>query len=323
MDIDGHLFLVDTVAKMHRHLRVSGWFHHEESRLTGIDLKDIDALSADIRTGFDHGGVLPDLGPGKGFSVEFLLREDEFPEAGKLVFRTSLDAELTIRLTDLISDRRGRSEGSQTFRHFRDRVTMTPGCRLLDVGGRDRSEVGDRKEFPGARVTVVDVLPGPRVDVVGDAHEMSGLFPADHFDFVHSGSVFEHLFVFEHLLMPWKVALEINKVLKPGGLVFISTHQTIGLHDQPWDFLRFSRDAWPGFFNPATGFEIIAAYEEAPQFIIPWLWSEGKRFAEASVGFEASGVLARKTGVSSLDWPVKTADIIETAYPDVPDGNRS
>lgn len=317
MDIDGHLFLVDTVAKMHRYLRVSGWFHHEESRLTGIDLKDIDALSADIRTGLDHGGVLPDLGPGKGFSVEILLREDEFPEAGKLVFRTSRDVDLTIRLTDLISDRRGRSEGGQTFRYFRDRVAMAPGARLLDVGGRDRSEVGDRKEFPGAQVTVVDVLPGPRVDVVGDAHQMSDLFPADHFEFVHSRSVFEHL------LMPWKVALEINKVLKPGGLVFISTHQTIGLHDQPWDFLRFSRDAWPGFFNPATGFEIIAAYEEAPQFIIPWLWSEGKRFAEASVGFEASGVLARKTGVSTLDWPVKTADIIETAYPDVPDGNRS
>jgi Methyltransferase domain len=317
VDIDGHLFLVDTVAKMHRYVRVSGWFHHDESTLTRIELKDIDALSADIRTGFDHGGVLPDLGPEKGFSVEILLREDEFPEAGKLVFRTSLDVELTIKLTDLISDRRGRSEGSQTFRQFRDRVAMAPGACLLDVGGRDRSEVGDRKEFPGARVTVIDVLPGQRVDIVGDAHGMSDLFPADHFDFVHSRSVFEHL------LMPWKVVLEINKVLKPGGLVFISTHQTIGLHDQPWDFLRFSKDAWPGFFNPATGFEILAAYEELPQFIIPWLWSEGKRFAEGSVGFEASGVLARKTGPSTLEWPVSTADVIETAYPDVPDGNES
>jgi len=317
MEIDGHLFLVDTVAKMHRYLRVSGWFHHENSNLVGIELKDIDCHSADIRTGFDHGGVLPDLGPGKGFSVEILLREDEFPENGKLVFKTSIDARLTIKLIDLIADRQRRGGGNETFRTFRDRVALAPGSRLLDVGGRDRSKVGDRQEFPGAKMTVIDVLPGPRVDVVGDAHEMSWLFPTDHFDFIHSRSVFEHL------LMPWKVALEINKILKPGGLVFISTHQTIGLHDQPWDFLRFSKDAWPGFFNKETGFEILAAYEELPQFIIPWLWSEGKRFTEGSVGFEASGVLARKIGPSHLQWPVKTADVIDTAYPNVPDGNLS
>lgn len=317
MEIDGHLFLVDTVAKMHRYIRVHGWFHHEESRLTGLSLEGIHCRSSDLRTGFDHGGVLPDLGPGKGFSADILLYDDIFPEDGSLIFETSAGARLTIKLLDLIRDRLSRSAGGSAFRKFRDRIALAPCSRVLDVGGRDRSEVGDRKEFPGARVTVIDVLAGPRVDIVGDAHEMGSLFPADHFDFVHSRSVFEHL------LMPWKVALEINKVLKPGGLVFISTHQTIGLHDQPWDFLRFSKDSWPAFFNPATGFEILSSYEELPQFIVPWLWTEGKRFAEGSVGFEASGVFARKTGRSQLEWPVRTADVIDTAYPDVPDGHIS
>jgi hypothetical protein len=48
-------------------------------------------------------------------------------------------------------------------------------------------------------------------------------------------------------------------VLKTGGWVFTQTHQMWPVHDAPWDFFRFSRDAWRGLFNEATGFRIIAA----------------------------------------------------------------
>jgi hypothetical protein len=123
--------------------------------------------------------------------------------------------------------------------------------------------------------------------------------------------------------MPWKAVLEINRVMKTGGYVHITTHQTIGLHDQPWDFLRFSKDAWPAFFNAKTGFEIIDSFEEIPQYIIPWLWTRDKKYAEGSVGFEASGVLARKTGPARLAWPVQVGEIVQTEYPDVPDGNEA
>jgi len=63
-----------------------------------------------------------------------------------------------------------------------------------------------------------DIIAGNGVDIVGDAHRLSESFPPDHFDFVFSISVFEHL------LFTWKAILEINKVMKSGGYVYLSTH---------------------------------------------------------------------------------------------------
>jgi len=317
MDVGGHLFLVDTVAKMHRYLRVAGWFHHPDSKLTAVSFSGFTIETTQGVVGIDHGGVLPSLGKGKGFRIDGLLADESFPVDGCVRFETSAGEVLTIKLTDLVSDRRSREVGGGLYKQFRDAVASKPDCRLLEVGGRDRSEVGHRREFPTAQSTVIDILDGPGVDVVGDAHAMGNIFDPQTFDFVHSRSVFEHL------LMPWKAVVEINRVLKPGGLVYVSTHQTIGLHDQPWDFLRFSKDAWPGFFNAKTGFEILGVFEEHPQYVIPWIWTEDKTFAEGSVGFEASGVLARKTGPARLTWPVQVKEITGTLYPDIPDGNRS
>jgi hypothetical protein len=33
-----------------------------------------------------------------------------------------------------------------------------------------------------------------------------------------------------------KVALEMNRIMKTGGLVMLATHQTWPLHEVPWDF---------------------------------------------------------------------------------------
>ena len=72
------------------------------------------------------------------------------------------------------------------------------------------------------------------MDVMGDAHKLSDYFDKDSFDVIFSMSVFEHL------AMPWKVALELNKVLKPGGMMLHTTHQTWPLHEEPWDYWRYS-----------------------------------------------------------------------------------
>ena len=47
--------------------------------------------------------------------------------------------------------------------------------------------------FAKAGYVGFDIARGPNVDVVGDAHELSRHFPADHFDAVFALSVFEHL----------------------------------------------------------------------------------------------------------------------------------
>jgi 2-polyprenyl-3-methyl-5-hydroxy-6-metoxy-1,4-benzoquinol methylase len=88
------------------------------------------------------------------------------------------------------------------------------------------------------------------VDVVGDAHSLAAHFPPKTFDGAYSISVFEHL------AMRWKVVLDLNHVLKPEAVVFVSTHPAWPTHERPWDFWRFSTDAMRVLFNPATGFDV-------------------------------------------------------------------
>jgi hypothetical protein len=160
-----------------------------------------------------------------------------------------------------------------------------------------------------ADCTVLDILPGDNVDVVADAHDMARHFPPEHFDGIFSVSVFEHL------LMPWAVAIQMNQVLKTGGLAMIFSHQTLGVHDAPWDFWRFSDTAWDALFNPYTGFEILERAVDREQFILPFIYSPIKAYAERAAGHEGSVVLARKIGPCQLSWNIKPADLTSTMYP--------
>lgn len=189
----------------------------------------------------------------------------------------------------------------------------TARAKLLDIGGRARSGGVQRSScYPGCDVTVLDVIAGPDVDVVADAHELSRHLPAGHFDFALSVAVFEHL------AMPWKVAVEIAKVLRPGGLALVSTHQTIGLHDTPWDFFRFSDAAFTALFNRATGFEIVTTGMISFMHVVPRIWMERHRGWEETGGFESASVLVRKVGEPLVDWDVQVSDFLATSYPDSP-----
>jgi hypothetical protein len=118
---------------------------------------------------------------------------------------------------------------------------------MLDVGGRARSGFDFSTWFPAADVTVLDIMDAPNVDVVADAHAMSTSLPRERFDAVSS------MATFEHLMMPWVVVTQMNVVMRDGGIAYISTHQTLGMHDIPWDFWRFSDTAWDALFNRHTG----------------------------------------------------------------------
>jgi SAM-dependent methyltransferase len=96
---------------------------------------------------------------------------------------------------------------------------QAPCPSILEIGSRNVSGITRRNLFSHCSDYIgFDVLAGDGVDIVGDAHKLSESFPLEHFDFVYSISVFEHL------LFPWKAVLEINKVMKPEGYVFVSTH---------------------------------------------------------------------------------------------------
>jgi len=118
--------------------------------------------------------------------------------------------------------------------------------------------------------------------------------------------------------MPWKVAVEMNKVLRPGGHAFIHTHQTAGLHDVPWDFMRFSQDCWPSMFNRFTGFEIVRTGMSGFTYTVPREFTPRHLGFETWGGFEGSTVIVKKTGSSEVDWPVPLETVLDTNYPDDP-----
>lgn len=195
-------------------------------------------------------------------------------------------------------------------------VDMTRGVEapsVLEIGSRVVTGVSRREIFAHcAEYVGFDILPGEGVDVVGDAHRLAEQCPVDHFDFVFCASVFEHL------LFPWKVALEINKVLKTGGHVFVSTHPVWPSHEEPWDFWRFPGGAFQALFNVRTGFEIVSVVEGLPckiYSLVDDAPTRGHCFRTLPQGVAAT---ARKTGEFQSDlinWNVDARDVLETMYP--------
>ena len=195
---------------------------------------------------------------------------------------------------------------------FKDFVEGKGVKTALEVGSRARSGVNNRDTYlpEDIEFTGVDVLEGEGVDVVCDAHELSKHVSHDHYELVYS------LNVFEHLLMPWKVVLELNKVMKKGGVVMIFTHHAFPLHDLPWDYYRFSDNAWYSLFNKATGFEIIKTDLIDQVSIVPKCIYEGSVGVKDGGAYIHSAVIARKISDTTLEWSVDSKEIIETEYPE-------
>jgi SAM-dependent methyltransferase len=192
---------------------------------------------------------------------------------------------------------------------FRELIGARSSGALLEVGSRARSGVVRRDFTPrGWQYKGLDVVAGPNVDIVGDAHELSRFFPEERFDAIMAFSVLEHL------LMPWKFVVELNRVLNVGAVGLFTTHQCWPLHDEPWDFWRFSDRAWDALLNKETGFEILEASMGEPAFVVAQRCHQVTDFGRQS-GFLASNVLFRKAADTALTWPVRLQDIVHTNYP--------
>lgn len=198
----------------------------------------------------------------------------------------------TYSVTDLVHQRLLAYPLLALRKRFDQMVVESTGSKVLDIGGRQRSVFNSRDRLGEVQLTIFDVVDSEGVDVVGDAHRLSSYFEPNSFDFVLSVSVFEHLH------SPWVVLREINRVLKPGGQVLIQTHQTVGMHDLPFDFWRYSADLWPYLLNSESGFEILDSVQDHEMHVIPFVYSNRHAEAERTAGFEVSCVLARKVSES-------------------------
>jgi SAM-dependent methyltransferase len=90
--------------------------------------------------------------------------------------------------------------------HALERHGLTFG-HTLNVGSKNRRLTKECINF--------DVVEGPEVDVVGDAHELSSYFPLETFDTVALCAVLQYC------KDPRRVLEHAERVLKPGGVLLI------------------------------------------------------------------------------------------------------
>jgi SAM-dependent methyltransferase len=130
------------------------------------------------------------------------------------------------------------------------------------VPGRSSHMLGLFPKLERSNYTMVDIKTGPDVDVVADLHSLP-LEWSSRYDACIANAVFEHL------ERPWIAAKEIARILAPGGVCYISTHQTFPLHGYPKDFFRFSTDALSLIFSDA-GLEVLfVGYAHRTKIILP------------------------------------------------------
>lgn len=109
------------------------------------------------------------------------------------------------------------------------------GKKILDVGSYDVN--GTMKPiFQQGDYIGLDMEKGPNVDVVSDAHDIP--FQNNLFDIVISSSCFEHDDMF------WITFLEMCRVVKPGGYMYIQAPSNGPYHGWPGDNWRFYIDSW-------------------------------------------------------------------------------
>lgn len=84
-----------------------------------------------------------------------------------------------------------------------------------------------------SRYVAVDLPPTKRVDAHADALRLP--FADASFDTVLCNQVLEHV------PEPARLMAEVQRVLRPGGVLLLTTPQVWGLHHEPYDFFRYTK----------------------------------------------------------------------------------
>jgi len=126
----------------------------------------------------------------------------------------------------------------------------------------------------------VDLAAGPNVDVVlSSPYRLP--FQSHSVDVIVSGQAFEHIEFF------WLTWLEMTRILKPGGLIFLVAPSRGPEHRYPQDCWRFYPDGYRALAS-FGGLELVSANTDweshADEFSAPWGDTVGV-FRQPAMGF--------------------------------------
>ena len=261
--------------------------------------------------------VFPDVPPGQACGFAAYLECPAFRPVTLRLWTAQGEAAIDVTC--------GPDKGPQAGPQFQREAPMerfiaemkAQGGTVLEIGARVvgvYSSLHAERFAPECRFIGADIHPAPGVDLVVDAHRLSGAVEAGSLSGVFS------LAVMEHLAAPWVIAAEINRVLRVGGLTLHLLPQAYPAHERPNDFWRMSDDGLRVLFGPELGFEVLEAGMAEPVQILP---PDGKRFGAflqfpLHHAYAAAFILARKVADLPRDavrWPGAELAARSRAYP--------
>lgn len=133
--------------------------------------------------------------------------------------------------------------------------------RVLDIAPQDHE--GANPYFTSASVETLDIDPKSGATYIADITQTNtDTLPNEHFDVVVCTEVLEHT------LQPFDAVKEIRRILKPGGVVIVSTPFNFRIHGPLPDCWRFTEHGLRALFKD---YEILTLdpLEEEDRFLMP------------------------------------------------------
>lgn len=135
------------------------------------------------------------------------------------------------------------------------------GAIILDIAPQDHE--GAKPYFKKAVVETLDIDPQSGATYIADlCQNNQTVIPSAHFDYVVCTEVLEHT------LQPFDAVKEIERILKPGGMVFASSPFNFRIHGPLPDCWRISEHGWRALLK---NFEILelSGLESEDRFLMP------------------------------------------------------
>ena len=177
-------------------------------------------------------------------------------------------------------------------------VGLETGAQVLNLGSGRQSL--------GAGVVNLDLIVYPEVNIQADAHRLP--FPDEAFNAVIA------LALLEHVDKPWEVVREMERVLKPGGVVYIEAPFLQPYHADPGDYFRYTvaglREIFSAFKEHRCG--VLAGPASAVNWLVVEmlgiLLDRRGTFDDLGTHFATRGFLWAKRAAQILLWPLKYLD---------------